>query len=431
MSRRTVIIRAHMRRWLLLVFLTIVAIDFPRLPFNIRAADIAFAAAALAILAGVRASPRPRLHFLDIAVAVYLGGSLVALLFSPDPAAGAIEMVRHLYLAGIYLVIAIAVRQGFATTVATGLALSGGVLAVIGLVAGAVRLTTGIGITALTPLTVLPYLGDTVRLRAFAASESMFACVLAVSLPFALLHPAVRASRPRRLGVAAIFGLAAGLTFSHSIAGIAVAALIVAWPDLRSAPARLAAVAATVLVVVAFNFAATVAIRSIGTSPFRDDTVFQYGVDRGRAEIAGVNVEYQTMSYLRIKQVAWDAFSSRPLLGIGLDRFHAATEIAFQQGRLTASYRAIDPHSTFIGRLAETGVIGLLTLVVLWIAIARSLSRLIAESGGEDWMTLAAAAAIAGTLVNTTNVDVMNFRFLWVVLGLIRGRLRDRVTASR
>jgi O-antigen ligase len=410
-----------MRRWLLLAFLTIIAIDFPRLPLNIRAADVAFIAAAVSILAATRGWPRLRLHFLDIAVAVYLGGSLVALLFSPDQAAGLIEMVRHLYLAGIYVIIAIAVRQGFAATVATGLALSGGVLAFIGLCAAAVRMISGISITALSPMTTLPYIGDTVRLSGLTASASMFACVLAVSLPFALMHPAIRASRAGLAVVAAIFGAAAALTFSHSIAGIAVAALIVAWPQLRYQPSRIAATAAAVLVVLAFNFAALVAIRSVGATPLRDDTVFQYGVDRGRTEIGGVNVEYQTMSYLRIKQVAWDAFVSRPLTGIGLDRFHSVTEAAYQEGRLTTSYRAIDPHSTFFGRFAEAGLIGGVTLLGLWLAIARGGIQLWRTRGGFEWIAIAAVAGIAGTLVNSINADVMNFRFLWVALGLVRG----------
>jgi O-antigen ligase len=410
-----------MRRWLLLAFLTIIAIDFPRLPLNIRAADVAFIAAAVSILAATRGWPRPRPHFLDIAVAVYLGGSFAALLFSPAPATGAVEMIRHLYLAGIYVIIAIALRQGFAATVATGLALSGGVLAAVGLCALAARIISGIGITELTPMTTLPYIGATVRLSGLTASASMFACVLAVSLPFAMMHPAIRASRARLAAVAAIFAAAAALTFSHSIAGIAVAALIVAWPQLRFAPVRIAAAAATVLVVLAFNFAALVAIRSVGTTPLRDDSVFQYGVDRGRTEIAGVNVEYQTMSYLRIKQVAWDAFVSRPLTGIGLDRFHSVTEMAYQEGRLTTSYRAIDPHSTFFGRFAEAGVIGGLTLIVLWLAIGRASLTKWLMPREFDWIAIAAAAGIAGTLVNSMNADVMNFRFLWVALGLVRG----------
>ena len=127
------------------------------------------------------------------------------------------------------------------------------------------------------------------------------------------------------------------------------------------------------------------------------------------------------MSYFRIKQVAWDAFISRPLTGIGLERFHSITEAAFQEGRLTAPYRAIDPHSTVIGRLAEAGLIGGVTLIIFWIVIARETSRLLARHHRHAWIAAAAAAALLGTLVNSMNADVMNFRFAWVVLGLVRG----------
>jgi len=173
--------------------------------------------------------------------------------------------------------------------------------------------------------------------------------------------------------------------------------------------------------VLALNFAATVSIRSVGDSPLRDNTIYHYAVDGGRAHIAGVDVEYQTMSYFRIKQVAWAAFASRPLTGIGLDRFHAITEAAFQQGRLTEAYRLIDPHSTLIGRLAEAGLIGGVTLVMFWIAIGMETRRLVAQPHQHAWMATAAAAALLGTLVITINADVMNFRFAWVVLGLVRG----------
>jgi hypothetical protein len=283
-------------------------------------------------------------------------------------------------------------------------------------------MATGAGVAALTPVMALPYIGDTVRVRALTASEAMLACVLAAAVPFAMRHPAIVASPRRTIVAGASFGLAAVLTFSHSIAGIAVASLIAGWEALRPhRTLRAAAVAATLLVVLAFNFAASVSIRSIGATPLRDDTVFHYAVDRGRTQIAGLEIEYQTMSYLRIKQVAWDAFLSRPLAGIGLDRFHTVTETAFEQGRLTEPYRRIDPHSTFVGRFAEAGVIGGITLFALWVAIGQSLARLLSITTAHRTLAVCAAAAIAGTLVNTMNADVMNFRFLWVVLGLVRG----------
>ena len=409
-----------MRRWLLLLFLATIAIDWPQLPFNARATDAIALIAAITILAKAKWS-WPRLAALDLAVAGYIGGSMIAVLFSPDPRAGTVEIVRQLYLVALFAIIVLAVRQGLASTIATGLAASGAILAVFGVIALLIQAVFGVGSPRIGPVMTLPYIGDTLRLRAFTASESMFACVLAVSVPFLILHPAIAASRARSWAAGLVMGIAAALTFSHSVAGIAVAAVTAAWQRLHTRPLRWAAIAAAAAMALALNFAATVSIRSIGDSTVRDSTIYHYAVDGGRVHIAGVEVEYQTMSYLRLKQVAWAAFASRPLTGIGLDRFHAITEVAFQEGRLTAPYRTIDPHSTVLGRLAESGVIGGVSLAVFWIVIGLDTRRLLAQHQPHAWIGIAAAAALLGTLINSVNADVMNFRFAWVVLGLVRG----------
>jgi len=410
-----------MRRWLLLLFLATIAIDWPLLPFNARATDALFIVAAIAILTKARWL-WPSFTALDLAVAGYITGSVIAVLFSPDPRAGAIELVRHAYLAAIYVVIVVAVKQGLAPTVATGLALSGAVLAVLGVVALPIQAMLGVGTDRIGPVTSLPYLGETLRLRAFTATPALLACVLTVSVPFVVLHPAIAASRARSWLAGFVMAVATVMTFSHSIAGSAVSAVTVSWHRLRAQPAgRMAAAAAVVVIVLGFNFAATVSIRSVGDSSLRDRSIYQYAVDAGRAEIAGVNVEYETMSYFRLKQVAWDAFTSRPLTGVGLDRFHVITEAALKEGRLTAPYRLIDPHSTVMGRLAETGLAGGVTLIIFWIVIARETRQVLAQHRQHAWIATAAAAALLGTLVNTMNADVMNFRFAWVALGLVRG----------
>ena len=416
-----------MRAWLLLAFLTTLAVDWPQLPLNARLTDLLFVAAALAVAIAHPRWTRPRLGALDVAVLVYIAGSVPAVLVSPDRRASTIELVRQLYLVAVYVVTAMAVRQGLAHTVATGLALCGGVLVTLGLVAFVIFTATGIGSPLLTPVMTLPYIGETARLSPLTATPAMLACVLAMSLPFAALHPVVNGSRPREMATGIVYGIGSLLTYSHSIAGVAVSATIAAWRSLRSnRPLRAAAVALTVLVVIALNFAASVSIRSIGSSSLRDTTQFQYAVDGGVARIFGVGVEYQTMSYLRIKQVALSAFASHPLAGVGLDQFHRATEIAAAQGRLTPVYRHIDPHSTFFGRFAETGLIGGLSLIVLWLTIAVTVDRLLAR-GRVHWIVLAVTAGIVGTLINTMNADVMNFRFLWVALGLVRGLTDEHI----
>ena len=96
---------------------------------------------------------------------------------------------------------------------------------------------------------------------------------------------------------------------------------------------------------------------------------------------------------------------------------------AYTDGMLPSHYRLIDPHSTLLGRLAESGVIGGLTLLVLWVAwvvMARGVVR------GGDALGVAAAAALAGLVVSSLNADIMNFRFVWVLAGTLRGLNHSR-----
>ena len=409
-----------MRRWLLLLFLATIAIDWPQLPLNAQLADVVFVAAALAIVVNHRWT-RPRLANLDLAIAAYLMGSAVSVAFSPEVRVSVAELARHVYLVAIYIVIAIAVRQGLAGTVGSGLALSGAVLAAIGLTGAALKAIFDIDSGALLSVMPLPYIGETVRLRALTASEAMFACVLAMAAPFIVSHPYVSSSRTRVVVSAVVIAVAGALTFSHALAGLAVAALVIAWPVLRSRPMRSAAVGVTMAIVMAANFAASISVRSIGASGYRDYSTYHYAVDTKRTVIAGRDVEYQIMAYLRLKQVAWDTFTSHPLSGLGLDRFHSATEAAYQAGRLTATYRAIDPHSTLPGRMAEAGIIGAVSLLALWLVAGMETIRLVALPAAWPWVTTAVAAGLAATLINGVNADVMNFRFLWVALGLVRG----------
>ncbi|HUQ85932.1 MAG TPA: hypothetical protein VM096_00145, partial [Vicinamibacterales bacterium] len=124
------------------------------------------------------------------------------------------------------------------------------------------------------------------------------------------------------------------------------------------------------------------------------------------------------MSYARIKQVAWRTFVEHPVAGIGLDRFQVATMRAYAEGMLPSHYRVIDPHSTLLGRLAESGIIGGITLLLLWSAWAM-VARDVVRSG--DVIGVAAAAALAGLVVSSLNADIMNFRFVWVLAATLRG----------
>ena len=402
---------------LLLLFLATIGVQWPVLPFNASSADLVFIPLAIAVLTlpGTRWTWRR----LDFAVVIYLLGSLPAIAASADQRASAMELVREVYLAVIYLVIAIASRQGFARTIGKGLALGAAILSITGLIFVAAQWTGAVPhAPRMGEFMQLPYLGETLRLRALTVSEAMFACLLTAAAPFAIMW--CTSDRVRTWCAVSIAMIAAaGMTFSHAIAGFAVAVLMAAWPSLAAFPRlRRAAIAGVVLIVLVLNFAATISIKSMsyGGSSYADPSIYHYAVDQRVTQIGGATITYNVMSYARIKQVAWRAFIERPIAGIGLGRFHAATIRAYADGALTADYREIDPHSEVFGRLAETGLIGTAALLLLW-----ATWTVMAREASHSTIGYAAAAALAGLVVSSLNADIMNFRFVWVLAGLLRG----------
>jgi hypothetical protein len=409
-------------KYLLLLFLITIGVNWPELPYNARLADVIFIPLAVAVWFSPLSTPHSPLkwRWSDLAVAGYLLGAVPAVLISDDRRASAIELARELYLVAIYVVFAIAARRGLATTIGKGLALGGAILAAAGLVVVALHLVGVAPPPLVGEVMPLPYIGATLRLRSLTVTFAMFACVLTAAAPFAIALCA-----PDRVrawcALTGVMMVAALLTFSHAIAGFAVAVVLAAWPSLASwSRLRRLAIAGVAIIFLILNVAATIAIKSVsaGGAGYADTSQYFHAVDQQQTSIAGATVVYNVISYARIKQVAWRTFAEHPIAGIGLDRFHVATLRAYTEGMLPSHYRVIDPHSTLLGRLAESGVIGGITLLLLWVAWAVTARDIVR---GGDALGLAAAAALAGLIVSSLNADIMNFRFVWVLAGTLRG----------
>jgi hypothetical protein len=361
----------------------------------------------------------------------YLAASALSVLPSSDRASSLYELARHGYLVVVYYTVALAVRRGFASAARVGLASMGAGLAIPSLLIATLFLFQRFDLPIVGEVMNVPYAGDVLRLRGFTASPTMFACLLTAALPFALagraenVEPRIRAVWAF---VALTIVLALVMTFSHVWAGAALAVAIAFWPLFEQQPRwRAACVTAVVALAILFNATLVASVRSVSKSEkaITDSSphapALPYEVGTGSVRVAGYTVDYAVMSYGRVKQLAWEAFLSRPLTGIGLDRFHEVTMRAYQNGRLTHMYREIDPHSSLLGRLAETGVLGGLTVILLWAAFVTTGMRLSGTPQPHSWKARAALAGIAGLLLAGINVDIMNFRFLWAAFGLLRG----------
>ena len=391
--------------WLAILYVALLPIGRSGLPLNAQWGDLLFPVLLIAAWRGGQTEwwwSRS-----DWPLAFYLGVTLAASARSPDPLTGLAQLAKQAYVAAIFVVF-----RHLAGDSSLSNRLQRAFVAALASLVAASMVVVFLGIPARIPgsllgaADVLPFIGPVRRLRGAFLTPEMLGEALLVAFLLALSLRSAAHGRGRILWtiMAALLGGAEILTFSHSLAGFAVAAVLFAVVDVSSRVRRRLAWIAAFSVLALVNAASVV---DWGTEPN------DHGVAPVSVDLAGIRVEGRWSHYFALKQVAWRTFVRHPFSGVGPGRFPVETERAFRQGRLPARYRDKPPQCDPAGRLAETGFLGGLSLFLLWGSWLRGISsRFRAAPAAQR----AAGAAVVGLLVNSLNADVMNFRFLWLAL---------------
>jgi len=401
---------------------------------NIQAADLLFIPLALCVLCAPTRSRKISFHKLDLLVLLYLAGSAFSFLKSTDWSASGIAYAKQIYLAAVYGIFALLSQEPedrnrwirwYAGTVIC--------FAAIGLAAVVVYLLFHVYFPSFGMPMPIPSLGTMFRVQATFHSHEYFGEYLAFGLPL-LIGLCFKSAEPGIwLAGLVLLVTAAFFSVTHALVGLFAAALFSLWNrwnrgKLRIGRAILLMISAALFIWV--NALSVVSVRewkiSTGTNPNIPPAPYVYAFQDQQkgAEKITLELSYNPISYFLLKRFAWEAFLREPLTGVGIGRFYEVTHQAYQQGRIHARYERIDPHSTLFGRLAETGLLGTISLLLLWGGMVLYARRSIRTTSDSAWINGALLAGIGGLLINSLNVDVMNFRFLWVGFGIIRGSFR-------
>lgn len=395
--------------WLVVLYVALLPVGRSGLPLNAQWGDLLLPALAFAVWRGTPGASWWRRS--DWPLLAYLSVTALTSAVSPDPAAGLSQLAKQIYVGAIFLVFR---RLAAVAPPELTARVQGTFVAAMALVCGLSILVVFFGdfgagwAPMFGELQLLPIVGVVRRLRGlFEAPEFLGnALLLAFLLAQAFRGRAPAAKKPWWTALACLLAMGEFFTYSRSVAGFFVATALFVAPGIRSRGLRGSSWVVALTVVLIVNVASVI-------GPMPKGPATHYEVGSISMDVLGLRIEGKLMSYAALKQIAWSALIDHPLTGVGPGRFTTLTENAFREGRITARYRSVPPHSDLAGRLAEAGVFGGLSLVVLWIAWLRALRPALA---GGTLLPRAAAAAVVGILVNSMNADVMNFRFLWIAL---------------
>ncbi len=383
-----------------------------------------------------------RLKGWDYLVLAYIAGSLLSLFRVENPVAVEKQIVTSVYLALVYFTIGtLCVDEHRRSVAGRAIAGAAGILSLAGTVYVLAYLIFGLppaphALRDCVPYALpepVPYLGQTMRLDLFFPTPELLGCYLTIGVAFALAFWMVGPPEFSAKYVALMLVLilvTEVFTFSHSWVGFACAATIACrqrGTGRLGLWIRRVLAAGTVALFIGVLFVSTFYIHDVEIDlrkvPAPDQPVDSHVLQKEEWPQITLSTTYGYLHYHVLKVLAWETFLGHPASGVGLGNFRPVSEAAYQEGRLSENCRRCEPHNTVLGQLAETGLLGGLPLLALWAWLFLDGWRLLRSSQGteSEWIARGCFAGLVGLFVNGLYTDVMNFRFLWVSMAVLRG----------
>jgi len=152
---------------------------------------------------------------------------------------------------------------------------------------------------------------------------------------------------------------------------------------------------------------------------YKFDKIFEPGQPYSRLDMSAI---FLPGEYWYKKKMAVKLWQQHPLFGIGPGMFNVWSERLAKSGviYIPKNIAPCDPHSTYFGMLAEGGLFGFFALFILFLyflKVSADAFKRIREPYFKN-LILCCISAFVGFMAFGIDVDIMNFRWLWFLMGL-------------
>lgn len=418
---------ANMLKYLLLLYiLSLGFTDLLDLPFvgkKIQLPEIVFIPLFLVWLVAIR-NHIPRLlkpGVLEAGLAVYILVMMLSVSFSNSNSSW-LEILGIVYLVTVFIIYksSLQLLPGSNFFVTLSICLSGIIASVSG-ITGWILSQLGFATILSMPADIqYPYLGPVARATGFMNSPNMLFNFLSVCL-LILISQWKQNDQLRKTIHVAVTVISVGiiLTFSKSILLLVIGILFLLSRQniFITKISRLSVSAFCVLLFITWLLGTHFLIRKPTSLDLTTGAEKAYTVATPVAHLGNYDV-YLT-NYTINKQAAIYAGIQNPILGVGPGNFNSFIASLKNEGRYPPYFINFDPHSTYVGAFAETGFLGLAALLLVWYLIFRTMTSSKAESDNDHRIIIGLAACFLFMAMEAISMDVMNFRHLWVLMGIL------------
>lgn len=349
---------------------------------------------------------------LDIAVAVYFAVNVISAIIHPGPVV-LLEILGTGYLVVVYFVFRLAILEQWITwkKIIVGVSILTVMMIVLTFL-GYSFLFLGYDNNLVIQFLNYPYFGTLYRAKATLQTPSMYISMINWCFLFILIDGYWSGWNFRNkilifgLIACAILSFAKGVLLTLTIACLLM--VIRFWTNWRKRGI------ATILL-----FTGTVYFMLTNLVYIGGQTGTTVGAGYlGQAPPNAVStVDWIPSSYWAIKKSAWQMGVSHPILGVGPGNFNKELKVLQERGEFPEHLPLYDPHSVWLGAFAETGIVGLSAVALIFLIGIQTIWNL-------DDQNPLVACLVVWLIVFTIeglNGDLMNFRHYWIQLGFMGG----------
>ena len=404
----------------------------PKIAYKLQLPEIILLAVWILLLcSGIgRAELKKRLyslHRLDLGVLLLLLASLLSSLAHLNWKS-ILDLATLTYLAGLYLAVSLIVRQ-----LSQPLQFIKSRFLIMGNIASATVLLSLLALLAwpaipleLSDNKYLPAYGYVQRIEAMTMSPNMLASMLYLVIftgLFTRLNRSLFQSLNWRWALVWLASLF--FTFSKSIVLVfgGVAFLLSRFPG-QARWLRWFGLSAAGLVIVFYLFSSKLLLARAGAGLSQALQEQPY-VSRQIKQLSPSLVLWET-TYLVLDRMSLAAFTQAPLTGIGPNQFTNFLAAQQASGNYPAHLSLYNPHSLYLGTLAEKGLLGGFALLAFLSLLFQHCRQTYAQVKKETERALiwGCLLFLGVWAVESWAMDTLHFRHFWIVLGLLGGLYR-------
>ncbi len=392
---------------------------------------------ALWLVGIIRGRYRISYNILTFPLLIYFLSALLAWIFTPERLTSTVELVGQIYLLSIFFVVTSIIQNKedidfYVNVVIFSLLF----VVIVGIIQVIFVAFFGWSSPYADAGKGFPYFDRFIRVKStFLPTTKMFSeyIVLYVGL-LVTKYWTVNERRIKHL-----LGIGIGLTlfvfvftFSRSIVGILFVLLILSFaqPLSHIHGIKIIRYTLTILVIavligitiISSYYILSLEVRNeTGLPPPEKRNVYMHFFPDKGVDSFVVNIRYIPDHYLWLKKVAMEAFKENPITGAGLESFGKELKSLRAKGIIPPTigdYKMAQ--STPFTILSERGIFGVVSLFFLWYIFLRNIIIFSKNVRGSEHSILlyGLMAGGVGILVDSLNVDIMNFRFLWIYISL-------------